>query len=654
MPSNERRTTRRRPSRVAALLAVLALAVASTLPATGLAQETDGDTGAGTGGQTGGNGTGGDQTGGETGGETGADQPSDEAPLQEGGQGGEPETTEPETEDERDGGAREEDGRTTGLTLDLRLSRAEIESEDLEDDEEEFVVYEFEDRVVEINDESGFYVRGSTSDEEVASESARLVRDEDDQVLVEFPEDTNLDQLSLAGIDTDTVRDAGGDGNPPDTVELAGASGRDRTSAGPELEDVDTDETLDRVRYRFDEDLDDEDGSADASAFGFRTRSGRTTTGSDVVGFDDDEIVIEFDDAVQDGERFYAEGGAVTDQAGNDSLPGSTGGDTALPELSDVNSIGRTQFDYRFTEDVDEIEPDRFEVYTDAGDVFTGEDWSRVSSRTVRIVFSDIEDFDEDLVWAAVDVDAVRDASGSDSGNTIGGERIGSKSNRSSGPTTGPDLERARADDDTGEVTFVFDEDVDDDLSPDPAAFQVVTVEGDLVQGRSFIEIDDDEVVIRFDRNVVDAADGFLVEAGAVEDNSGQPNPTATTSESGRRSESGDRSSTRDDDDSDDDSDSNDDDSNDDDSDNDNDDNDDNDSNDDDDSNGDGNDSDASGTSSSGDGSSTDASSYTVVRGDTLWNISQRYGTTVQAIVDANGIPDPDLIFPGQVFVIPR
>ena len=35
---------------------------------------------------------------------------------------------------------------------------------------------------------------------------------------------------------------------------------------------------------------------------------------------------------------------------------------------------------------------------------------------------------------------------------------------------------------------------------------------------------------------------------------------------------------------------------------------------------------------------------YTVKRGDTLWSIAQRYGTTVQSLVEENGIQNPRLI----------
>jgi LysM repeat protein len=44
---------------------------------------------------------------------------------------------------------------------------------------------------------------------------------------------------------------------------------------------------------------------------------------------------------------------------------------------------------------------------------------------------------------------------------------------------------------------------------------------------------------------------------------------------------------------------------------------------------------------------------YTVVRGDTLWALSLRYRTTVQALAAVNEITNPNLIYVDQVLVIP-
>ncbi len=45
--------------------------------------------------------------------------------------------------------------------------------------------------------------------------------------------------------------------------------------------------------------------------------------------------------------------------------------------------------------------------------------------------------------------------------------------------------------------------------------------------------------------------------------------------------------------------------------------------------------------------------SYTVEPGDTLAEVAQRFGTTVEAIAEANDIADPDVIAVGQVLQIP-
>jgi len=47
------------------------------------------------------------------------------------------------------------------------------------------------------------------------------------------------------------------------------------------------------------------------------------------------------------------------------------------------------------------------------------------------------------------------------------------------------------------------------------------------------------------------------------------------------------------------------------------------------------------------------AATYVVQPGDTLWRISRQFGTSVDAIVQANRIPNPNLIYVGQVLEIP-
>ena len=44
---------------------------------------------------------------------------------------------------------------------------------------------------------------------------------------------------------------------------------------------------------------------------------------------------------------------------------------------------------------------------------------------------------------------------------------------------------------------------------------------------------------------------------------------------------------------------------------------------------------------------------YVVKKGDTVYKIAKRFGTTMQAIILANNLRNPNLIYPGQVLYIP-
>ncbi|HEY8910359.1 MAG TPA: LysM peptidoglycan-binding domain-containing protein [Desulfosporosinus sp.] len=44
---------------------------------------------------------------------------------------------------------------------------------------------------------------------------------------------------------------------------------------------------------------------------------------------------------------------------------------------------------------------------------------------------------------------------------------------------------------------------------------------------------------------------------------------------------------------------------------------------------------------------------YVVKKGDTIYKIAKRHGTTMQAIILANNLRNPNLIYPGQILLIP-
>lgn len=44
---------------------------------------------------------------------------------------------------------------------------------------------------------------------------------------------------------------------------------------------------------------------------------------------------------------------------------------------------------------------------------------------------------------------------------------------------------------------------------------------------------------------------------------------------------------------------------------------------------------------------------YVVKKGDSVYKIAKRFGTTMRAIILGNNLRNPDLIYPGQIFIIP-
>jgi FOG: LysM repeat len=44
---------------------------------------------------------------------------------------------------------------------------------------------------------------------------------------------------------------------------------------------------------------------------------------------------------------------------------------------------------------------------------------------------------------------------------------------------------------------------------------------------------------------------------------------------------------------------------------------------------------------------------YVVKKGDSVYKIAKRYGTTMQAIILGNNLRNPNLIYPGQILIIP-
>ncbi|BAF58276.1 MAG: L,D-transpeptidase family protein [Pelotomaculum sp.] len=52
-------------------------------------------------------------------------------------------------------------------------------------------------------------------------------------------------------------------------------------------------------------------------------------------------------------------------------------------------------------------------------------------------------------------------------------------------------------------------------------------------------------------------------------------------------------------------------------------------------------------------GAQDGAKRHTVLPGESLWEIARRYGKSLESIIAANNMANPDLIYPGQTIIIP-
>lgn len=200
---------------------------------------------------------------------------------------------------------------------------------DLDDDEEELLLYTFNNDLQGILDEDGFVLLGPNSDDEATSESALFIETDRKSVLVGYKSGTDVRSFTLGGVRSGAVSSLDGKVNLQDTAELAGSSAaRFRgPTAGPDLLWVSANRSNERIDYVFDENL-DENASPDPSQFGYYTRNGIKHSGDRLISIEDRVVTIEFNksggDSVEDAVRYFVLGGAVKDRPGDDRNPGIT------------------------------------------------------------------------------------------------------------------------------------------------------------------------------------------------------------------------------------------------------------------------------------------------------------------------------------------
>jgi hypothetical protein len=417
--------------------------------------------------------------------------------------------------------------RIENVAADLTLEAVRIESVNLNDTDAEYAVYRFGRVVHEIRDTQGFTLKGFNVDTRAKASDARLVQGDPTSVLVGFAPGTDLTRYTLGSVDTGAVADEAGEANLPGSIPLEGstAAGAQNVTDGPDLVSVRAINSLERVVFTYDEQIDERSG--EAAKFGYYTADGKSVPATSLVTADDNSITVGFDRQVEDGVLFWAKAAATRNLRGIESSPGSVGAATTAPDLVSVsNVIGRSQFDYVFDAPVTDVDLARFVVYAADGTAYTAKGFARPTAEVVRIAIPEIHDFSGNMVLAAADEGAVKSDDRSRVVSTLGSRHIGSTS--ASGMTAGPYLASVSLDEAVGQIQFVFDKPVDDDVTYDAANFMVMTPAGDLVRAASMVEVTGNTILMNFDKNIVHAAKGVVVNDGAVQDFQARKSPART------------------------------------------------------------------------------------------------------------------------------
>ncbi|MEV4647368.1 hypothetical protein [Saccharopolyspora sp. NPDC049357] len=410
-----------------------------------------------------------------------------------------------------------------GIDTGMTVESVQVVSQDLDDNAPEQVEYRFAKSVSDVGDPGSFQLSGFATNASVTAQSAQIKSGDTNTVLTEYAPGTDVEAFTVAITDSQAVENESGRTNLPNTVELQGGEGGVSGTDAPRLESARSNDTLDQVTYTFDRNLKEDGGGADASKFGLYTRDGRAIDGQSIVTSNDDTVTVQFDSQVGDGVRQFAKADAVSDTRGVKNAPTSTGEDTTGPNLASISGlVGKTQFDYKFDEPVTAEDAKKFTVYTADGKAIQGDSMVQPSPDTIRVAYPEIQNYGDQISLAAVDEGAAESSDGSATPNAVGDQSVGG--DRSGSLTSGPDLTGSSVDSETGQVRLDFDEKIDDSKEYDKAGFQLVTSAGDRIEARDVVEVDENSVVVSFNRASAEASDSVTIKSNAVQDEQGNGN----------------------------------------------------------------------------------------------------------------------------------
>ena len=369
--------------------------------------------------------------------------------------------------------------------------------------------------------------------------SASIDSNDPNSVIVQFPEANDLRPFTIATADDNAVTD-GANGSVLASKPLGGstastASGR---TAGPDLISTTINTTAQEVTYCFDQPI----VLVDFTQLGYYTDSGQinTATGATPLTGTQSCVVAQFAGApnpVETADRFFAGDpslavgdGAVTDINGAVDNPIGHEPQTATtvrPDLTSATKVAGqpSQIDYVFDEAVNVaggFTATSFAAYQDDGTRFDATTVAQNGPNTVRATFAGINQNNVgQIVLAGVEDSAIFSASAAAEGNTWGDAPLTGGANTGAGFTDGPDLMGATFNTTANQVTYTFDEPVEDAgaFPVDETAFFVVDAAGIETPGLAgTATISGNTVTVTFAGGVASAAGAGVNTTHANED----------------------------------------------------------------------------------------------------------------------------------------
>jgi hypothetical protein len=260
-------------------------------------------------------------------------------------------------------GPQEAGNRIENVSANLTLESARIESLNLNDTDQEYAVYHFGRVVHEIRNPQAFTLKGFNVATLASAAGARLVQGDPTSVLVGYAPGTDLSRYTLASVDIGAVEDEAGEANLPGSVPLEGSTvaASQNLTDGPDLVSVRAINSLDRVVYTYDEQIDERAGG-DAARFGYSTADGKAVSANMALA-SADEGAVKADDASRVASTLGSR------PIGSSSANGMSAG-PYLTSVSMDDAVGQVRFVFDKPLDDNAIyQPDNFMIMTPAGDL---------------------------------------------------------------------------------------------------------------------------------------------------------------------------------------------------------------------------------------------------------------------------------------------